>query len=705
MLSKLKIGTLFHGFMPRVFWSTAILVVVLFSFFTAVIIYQQVGLLREDLIRNGLFTAENLASASRLGVFAENQDLITPTVDGILEQKDIVYAGVYNQEGKSLLFKKDDLHKDLSLQELEKSLTKEHIKRKLNSTGGSSWLKVKAYKQTFYEFWAPVEASKELKKSPDIMLFFDSPISDAEEMTTGDAREDTISTTRMGIVRIGLSLAGIEASIRKTLFTSLSVAIIFLPFVIITAFIIARRITTPVLRLRNAVDSIEKGGTYEKITVHTRDEVGHLAISYNRMVDSLLIKDVEIQDHVEQLYASNIVASAINQSMGLESTLRVALKEVIKATGMEFGWIYLPSDNADYLKMIVHEGISEVFSNKIKRLKIGDGIAGNVVSSGVPIILEDLTEVPDQIVKESLLEESFRAFASIPLRSKEVILGVMNITSHSAHSFSKYEIELLNSIGDQIGSAVEKSRLYDQLKEHLEEIQNTQEQLIKTAKLATLGELATSVAHEVNNPLTGVLTHTCMLLDKLSDDQENEKRKLTIIRDETLRIRGIVRKLLDFSRQSDFKMEVSNALDVIRDVLDLVSHQVQMANISINEMYDEDLPRVYIDKAQIKQVILNLVTNAMYAMPEGGELKIRVFTSDGWLKIGVQDSGVGMEPEIVDKVFNPFFTTKPEEQGTGLGLSISNGIIKKHGGSIDLKSLIGKGSTFTVKLPLKGEYL
>ncbi|MBE9503663.1 MAG: GAF domain-containing protein, partial [Proteobacteria bacterium] len=605
----------------------------------------------------------------------------------------------------SLLFKKDARYKDLSSQDLEKDLTKDNLKRKLSSAGGSSWLKVKINKQTFYEFWAPVAASKNLEKSEDIMLYFDSPVSDTEEMTTDDAREDTTSLTAMGLVRIGLSLEGIEASIRKTLITSLSIATIFLPFVIIMAFIIARRVTTPVLRLRKAVDAIEKDGTYEKIPVHTKDEVGHLAISYNRMVDSLLIKDVEIQDHVEQLYAGNTIASAINQSMGLESTLHVALKEVIKVTGMKFGWIYLPSDNADYLEMIVHEGINEVFSNKIRRLKIGDGIAGNVVSNGVPIILEDLTEVPDLIIKESLLEESFRAFASIPLRSKEVILGVMNITSHSAHTFSKYEIELLNSIGDQIGSAVEKSRLYDQLKEHLVEIQNTQEQLIKTARLATLGEMATSVAHEVNNPLTGVLTHTCMLLDKLSDDQVNEKRKLTIIREETLRIRGIVRKLLDFSRQSDFEMEASNVLDVIRDVLDLVTHQVKMANISINEIHDEDLPRVYIDKAQIKQVILNLITNAMYAMPEGGELKIRVFASEGWLKIGVQDSGVGMEPETVDKVFDPFFTTKPEEQGTGLGLSISNGIIKKHGGSIDLKSLIGKGSTFTVKLPLKGEYI
>ncbi|MEK6545510.1 MAG: ATP-binding protein, partial [Nitrospinota bacterium] len=389
-----------------------------------------------------------------------------------------------------------------------------------------------------------------------------------------------------------------------------------------------------------------------------------------------------------------------NQSLNLKIIMHEALKEVMEVTDMKAGWIYIPIDDNSAFKIEAYEGVDEDFIDRIDLLKPGEGFAGRVALSGKPIILEDISDDP-RISRGAVLDAGFKALASIPLCYKEKILGVMNIASYETHVFTHDEAEMLISIGNLIGTALENSMLYERLKTHVEELEKTRDLLIRTTTLASLGELSANVAHEINNPLTGILTHISLLVSETPDTNPAKKR-LGIIHDETLRIRYIVRNLLDFARQSEPRMETVNITDVIKSTVALVSHAAKISSIDIIEKHPQNIiPKISVDVGQMKQVFLNLFNNAFYAMGKGGALTIEVSADKSYVNIHIKDTGAGIPHEVLPKIFDPFFTTKPGTKGTGLGLSVSYGIVEQHGGVIEVETEINKGSTFIVKLPTK----
>ena len=220
----------------------------------------------------------------------------------------------------------------------------------------------------------------------------------------------------------------------------------------------------------------------------------------------------------------------------------------------------------------------------------------------------------------------------------------------------------------------------------------------ESEKLAAVGRLAAGVAHEINNPLTVVLTFSCLLAEKENLD-EQDKQDLALIVHETTRASAIVRDLLDFARERPVKRELLDINDVIRRTLRLLGNQKAFQQITIREDLRSDLPAVHGDMNQLEQVFLNLSLNACEAMPHGGTLAISSLAEDGNVLARVADTGCGISKMHLDKIFEPFFTTKPVGKGTGLGLSVSYGIVQQHGGALTVESTEGKGTTFTVVLP------
>lgn len=241
--------------------------------------------------------------------------------------------------------------------------------------------------------------------------------------------------------------------------------------------------------------------------------------------------------------------------------------------------------------------------------------------------------------------------------------------------------------------------LEEKVDERTTELRNMQKQLIQAEKMASIGRLAAGVAHEINNPLTGILTNSTLLLEDLS---KNDKQygDIKAIVDETLRCRQIVKGLLDFARQTEPKRITTNINEIIESVVSLVCNQASFQNIKIRKELSSDMPHMMLDSDQIKQVFMNIVLNAADAMPRGGDLKIRsgLDESGKYVLISFSDTGSGINEEQLGKIFDPFFSTK--EKGTGLGLSVSYGIVERHGGTIDVESQVDRGSTFTVKLPI-----
>jgi two-component system NtrC family sensor kinase len=230
--------------------------------------------------------------------------------------------------------------------------------------------------------------------------------------------------------------------------------------------------------------------------------------------------------------------------------------------------------------------------------------------------------------------------------------------------------------------------------------ETTQRKLMESEKLATIGRLAAGVAHEINNPLTAVMTFSHLMLeDAAKDDPKREDLELII--HETTRCRDIVRKLLDFSRERMPEKRLVNIDALIEHTLSILTSQALFHNVQVEKKLSGKLPDTTVDPAQIQQVFTNIIVNAAEAMPEGGTLSIETsLVRDGkYIEMKFTDTGTGIDEKDIGKLFDPFYTTK--EKGTGLGLSVTYGIMKSHDGSIGVESKIGKGTTFRLLLPVE----
>ncbi|MGB4704268.1 MAG: cache domain-containing protein [Candidatus Saccharicenans sp.] len=225
--------------------------------------------------------------------------------------------------------------------------------------------------------------------------------------------------------------------------------------------------------------------------------------------------------------------------------------------------------------------------------------------------------------------------------------------------------------------------------------------ILRSEKLASVGRLASGIAHELNNPLTGILTYSSLLLEELKGTPYEED--LRVIKEETLRCRKIIRGLLDFARDYRPEKVPVNLNKLIEEVLSILEKHVNFHNIKIIRNFDPELPEVRVDADEFRSVINNLAMNAADAMPSGGELTIATSfdREQNQVIIRVADTGVGISEENMKRIFEPFFTTKEKGKGTGLGLAMVYGVIKRHNGTIDVRSKVGEGTEFIIKLPVE----
>ncbi|RMG69270.1 MAG: HAMP domain-containing protein, partial [Nitrospirae bacterium] len=240
-----------------------------------------------------------------------------------------------------------------------------------------------------------------------------------------------------------------------------------------------------------------------------------------------------------------------------------------------------------------------------------------------------------------------------------------------------------------------------------EEIKKGQEQLVHTEKLASLGRMAAGVAHELNSPLTGIVTFAHLMLKRLPPENKMDREDLEVIIEQAERCSKIIKGLLGFSRALPSEKTDVNINNVISHTVGIVRNQAKFHNVKIKTELTPNLPDIRGDASQLEQVFMNLLINAADAMNDRGSITIatRITNVDGndYVEIEFTDTGPGIPEEYMDRLFEPFFTTKPPGKGTGLGLSVSHGIVKKHGGHIRVKSTPGKGTTFLIRLPVPSE--
>jgi len=271
-----------------------------------------------------------------------------------------------------------------------------------------------------------------------------------------------------------------------------------------------------------------------------------------------------------------------------------------------------------------------------------------------------------------------------------------------------------NAMSSQLREAREEitawtRSLEQRVEQKTRELQRAQDRMLQVEKMASIGKLAAVVAHEINNPMAGILTYTKLLRKWVERGGWDDARRaevrssLDLIETESRRCGEIVRNLLTFSRAAPMNLEWSDLNAVLDRCVRLVRHQLKLANIELELQLASELPVVHCDAAQVEQVLLALVMNAIEAMPRGGRLQIssRLAEDADWVELEVRDDGVGIPADVMPQLFEPFFSTKERGHSVGLGLAISKGIVERHGGKISIASEAGRGTSVTFRLPVE----
>lgn len=344
---------------------------------------------------------------------------------------------------------------------------------------------------------------------------------------------------------------------------------------------------------------------------------------------------------------------------------------------------------------------------------VSSGITGHVFETGESLVVNDVLQ--DSRYR-SIKGWQAGSEMCVAIREGEKILGIIDVESSSRNAFTHNDFIALESLAGILASVITSADQYQrlevtvnqlrtmqvELRARMEAQRSAENRLVQAAKLAAVGEMAAGIAHELNNPLTSVTGFAELALDALPEDSQTRK-DLDIVMREASRARDVVRRLLDFARQSESTRVRVSLNDVIEDVVALSRHLIHTSGVDLRLELENNIPWILVDANQMKQVLLNLVHNALQAMPSGGAMTISTQSSSrggrDWIVVAVCDTGVGIPQSELARIFEPFYTTKGGQGGTGLGLSVTYGIITDHGGQIEVESELGVGSKFTVWLP------
>lgn len=288
----------------------------------------------------------------------------------------------------------------------------------------------------------------------------------------------------------------------------------------------------------------------------------------------------------------------------------------------------------------------------------------------------------------------------VPLITKDNLLGILFLPRKlNGMKYQENDLEFVSILVNQLSVALDNAGLYEREKKALLELRSAQQRLIESEKLAALGKLSASIAHEVNNPL-GIIKNYLAIISRLAGDNSEVKINLEIVQEEVGRIALIVKQLLDFYRPAVEKPIEFDACEILNVVLDLVKNEFENSSIEIEKSFDSVPCNVVGSPEKLKQVYLNLLLNSRDAMPEGGKLIISAGRLDEIVQIKFTDNGTGISEEDLKKIFEPFYTTK-KDGGTGLGLAVCYGIVRSHNGMIRASNNPDGGAIFTIRLPFK----
>ncbi len=408
-----------------------------------------------------------------------------------------------------------------------------------------------------------------------------------------------------------------------------------------------------------------------------------------------------MEPHLKILHT---IAQAISRSLDVDETLQIALDALTHVTGHEISSLHLLSADGKTLHLRGDRGLSPRLREINRELPVGQGLIGGVAASGRVLHIANVLERPDLFpsARAAVAEEQMRGFVCVPIQTGGRVLGTLSLGRRTPEPFTEAEIALVEASATQIAIALENARLYSETRRQLEDLKHAEAQLVVGEKASTVAKLAAGVVHEINNPLTAILGQSELLLTK-GNLAPADRERLALIMQETSRAARMLRNLLQFSRDYPPERRPCSLVDQVKLSLELNEYQLSRAGIEVETDLAQIAP-VWVDEHQIQQVLVNLIQNARQAMAgQSGRrlLTVRLREQDAAARLEVLDTGPGIAPEVLPRVFDAFVTTKAAGEGTGLGLWVSYSIIEKHGGRLTAGNRPEGGAAFVIELPYR----
>jgi two-component system, NtrC family, sensor kinase len=473
-----------------------------------------------------------------------------------------------------------------------------------------------------------------------------------------------------------------------------------------------------------------------------------IAIENTRLLNELRTRTNELAQSIGELQALGEVSQAVNSTLDLETVLTTIVGRAVELSHTDAGAIYVFDEKGGEFRLHATYGMSETMIAAITGQHIGlnDTNMGAAATQRKPIQVPDIRDQPSP-VNEIVLREGYRSILIIPLLRPDHIVGALVVRRKTPGEFPQSTIELLQTFADQSVVAIQNARLFEsvetrtrELAKSLEDLRTAQDRLVQTQKLASLGQLTAGIAHEIKNPLNFVNNFSAVsseLIDELQDTVKGiplDEKVRAEITELTKTLRGnldkvvqhgkradaIVKNMLLHSREGSGEHRPVDINALIEESLNLAYHgaraEKQGFNITLQRSLDPAAGEADVFPQDITRVLFNLISNGFYAATKrraetnGGDYEPTLTAATKNLgdrvEIRIRDNGTGILPDVKEKIFNPFFTTKPAGEGTGLGLSISHDIIvKQHGGSIEVETQPGEFTEIRVILPRAAAFL
>ena len=392
-----------------------------------------------------------------------------------------------------------------------------------------------------------------------------------------------------------------------------------------------------------------------------------------------------MEPHLKILYT---VAETVSRTLDVEAVLRTALEALTHVTGHEIASFHLLSADGATLELRGDRGLSPRLRQVNRMLPVGQGLIGGAAAAGKTVSVDDVQGSRELLpsAEDAVRRDHIHGFVSVPIQARGRLLGMLSLGRQTRDPFNEEEVALLEATAHQIGIALDNARLYGEL--------------VHAEKLSAVGELASGVAHEINNPLTTILGQAQLLLGR-ADVPMPVRERVEMMADEASRAARIVQNLLLFARHYPPERRPCSISDQVERVLALKTYQLERDKIRVLTEFTP-CPPVWADENKIQQVLLNLVQNAHQALVRvttDRVLTLRVRPRADRVVIEVIDNGPGIPTDVLPRIFDPFFTTKPPGEGSGLGLSVSYGIIGQHGGKLFAEARPEGGAAFVIELP------